>query len=303
MRRTRGSNDGSGEPANHVRREEMAKGTFDSVTGLQKLSGKTYAFIGRNGEPNHGFLVTEKGVIVIDNDIRYIEKFMAAIRKTTRRKIKFLINTHHAFDHTSANQLFREEGAVIISSLKAREHLANVGAKKIVDMGKRDDTLRKLTRGLKLTLPDVAFDHRLSLYLASEQVELIFVGHCHSVGDAVVYIPEEKVVFAGDLVVNNYHPNIRDGNMENWLQALDLIYDLPVKFIVPGHGPLIRGKEQCRIIKEYFLAVKDTVQKQVRQGKALEEIRRDFSLPAYAAWAKPQWLEITIEKIYRESAP
>ena len=278
----------------------MSNNSFSQAEGLQKLTDTVYSFIGHDGDPNHGFVVTEKGVAVIDNDIRYIGQFMEAIRKTTRQEIKYLINTHHAFDHTSANHVFAEKGAVIISSLRSREYLAEIGEQKIAEMGTRDENLRELTRGLKVTLPDITFDHRLSIHLGSQLLELIFVGHCHSVGDIIVYIPKEKIVFAGDLLLYKNHPNIREGNMVNWIQALDLIYGLPVETIVPGHGGIIKGKEECRVIKEYFLKVKSKVEEEVKQGKNLEDIKRDFSLPEYRDWGKTKWLAITIEKIYRE---
>ena len=121
--------------------------------GLQKLTDNAYAFIGSDGDPNHGFLVTEKGVAVVDNDIRFVDRFMDAIRKTTQQEIRFLINTHHAFDHTSANHVFAEKGAVIISSLRAREYLDEIGEKRIEEMGTRDENLRELTRGTESHTP------------------------------------------------------------------------------------------------------------------------------------------------------
>ncbi len=278
----------------------MSNNSFSQVEGLQKLTDAVYGFIGHDGEPNHGFVVAEKEVAVIDNDIRYIDQFMEAIRRTTRLEIKYLINTHHAFDHTSANHVFAGQGAVIISSLRGREYLAEIGEQKIAEMGTRDENLRKLTRGLKVTLPDITFDHRLSIHLGSQLLELIFVGHCHSPGDIIVYLPKEEIVFAGDLLLHKNHPNIRDGNMDNWIKALDLIYELPVETIVPGHGGIIRSKEECRVIKEYFLKVKNKVEEEVKQGKNLADIKRDFSLPEYRDWGKTKWLPLNIEKIYRE---
>jgi cyclase len=268
--------------------------------GLQQLTDRVYAFLGNDGGPNHGFVITEKGVVVIDNDIRDVGQFMEAIRSATRQEIKFLINTHHAFDHSSANQQFAEKGATIISSGRCREYLAEIGAKKIAEMGTRNEELRELTRGMKVMLPDITFDHRLSLHLGSQLVELISVGHCHSFGDIIAYLPEEAIVFAGDLLLHKNHPNIRDGNMDNWIQALDLIYGMPVEYIVPGHGGIIKGKEECRVIKDYFLKVKSKVEEEVKQGKPLAEIERDFSLPVCQSWGKTKWLAITIEKIYRE---
>lgn len=278
----------------------MSDNSFCQAEGLQKLTDTAYSFIGHDGDPNHGFVVTEKGVVVIDNDIRYVDQFMEAIRKTTQQEIKYLINTHHAFDHTSANHVFAEKGAVIISSLRGREYLAEIGELKIAKMGTRDENLRELTRGLKVTLPDITFDHRLSIHLGSQLLELISVGHCHSVGDIIVYVPEEKIVYAGDLLLYKNHPNVREGNMVNWIQALDLIYGLPVETIVPGHGGIIKDKEECRVIKEYFLKVKSKVEEEVKRGNNLEDIKRDFSLPEYRDWGKTKWLSITIEKIYRE---
>ena len=278
----------------------MSASSLQKAGGLEKLTDTVYGFIGHDGNPNHGFVVTERGVVVIDNDIRDINQFMEALQKTTTQEIKFLINTHHAFDHASANQIFAEKGALIISSTRCREYLAEVGEKKFAEMRDRDENIRELTAGLAVTLPDITFDRHLSLHLGSQNIELIFVGHCHSPGDCIVYLPQERIVFVGDLLLYKNYPNMREGNIHNWIKALDFIYALPVETIIPGHGGIIKDKEECIVVKEYFLKVKNMVEAEVRAGRRLEDIQRDFYLPECQDWGKTKWLTVAIEKIYRE---
>lgn len=278
----------------------MSKNALAAEEGLQKLSDAAYAFIGHRGGPNHGFLITDGGLVVVDNDIRDVDRFLAAMRSITPRTTKYLINTHHAFDHTSANQIFAEAGATIISSSRCREYFAEVGQAKMEEKRAEEEKTRELTEGIEVILPTVTFHDRLALHLGSHRVELIFVGHCHSPGDAIVFVPEEKMVFVGDLLQHGYHLNLREGNMDNWIRALDRIYEMPVDTIVAGHGPVIRGKEECRIVKEYFLAVRGMVEDRAKAGGKLEDIRQACSLSLYPDWGKTKWLSATIEIIYRE---
>jgi len=264
------------------------------------LTDAVYGFIGHDGDPNHGFVITEKGVVVIDNDIRFLGPFMEALRSTTPKEIKFLINTHHAFDHASANQLFAEKGVPIIASAACREHMAAVGEEKFAEMRAREERVREGAKGIAVVLPDITFDERLSLHLGAHLLELIFVGHCHSPGDIIIYLPREKIVFVGDLLLYKCHPNVRQGNIDNWCRALELIYELPVETIVPGHGGIIPGKEECLVVKEYFIKVRSKIEEEARRGKRGEDIKREFSLPEYGDWGKTRWLTATIEKVYRE---
>ena len=108
----------------------MAQNRVNDTEGLQKLADGVYAFLGRDGDSNYGVIETERGLVVIDNDIRSVDRLQEAIRSTTTQELRFLINTHNAFDHASANYVFARAGATIISSAVCRQGMAQTGRKK-----------------------------------------------------------------------------------------------------------------------------------------------------------------------------
>ena len=265
--------------------------------GVKQLAEGVYAFIGHGGDSNYGFITTSRGLVVIDNDIRSVAEFRQAIAAVTPEKVKYLINTHHAFDHASANQIFAEEGATIISSSACRQVMAETGESKLAAMRASDAQIRSLTEGVGVVLPDLTFERRLSLHLGSHQLELVHFGQGHTPGDAIIYLPQEKILFGGDLVMNGYNPQVRDGNPYNWMDFLEEMEQIPLATVVPGHG-FVAQPDCLGRLKAYFLNLHENVEKMVIQCKSLEEIQKELVLPAYADWGKTRFIPDTIRKMY-----
>lgn len=265
--------------------------------GVKQLAEGVYAFIGHAGDSNYGFIATSRGLVVIDNDIRSVAEFRRAITTITPQPVKYLINTHHAFDHASANQIFAQEGATIISSATSRQVMAETGDSKLAAMRAGDAQIRSLTEGVGVVLPDLTFERRLSLHLGSHHLEIIHFGQGHTPGDAIVYLPEEKILFGGDLVINGYNPQVRDGDPYNWIDFLEEMEQMPIAVIVPGHG-LVARPDCLGRLKTYFLALHENVEMMAKQGKSLEDIQRELVLPAYADWGKVRFRPDTIRIMY-----
>jgi glyoxylase-like metal-dependent hydrolase (beta-lactamase superfamily II) len=105
--------------------------------------------------------------------------------------------------------------------------------------------------GIELVLPTTVFDRRYGLDLDGTRVQLIYVGLCHQVGDTIVHVPKEGVVFAGDVIFPQCTPMCWTGSYEKRLHCLDLIVQLSPEVIVPGHGPLC-GIEGATEMKAYL---------------------------------------------------
>ncbi len=266
--------------------------------GIKKIAEGVYAFIGPNGDANHGFITTARGLVVIDNDIRSAREFQAGINAITRENVSYLINTHHAFDHTSANHLLAGAGTTIISSAPCRRLMVEMGDKLIEEIRGNDPRVGSYAGELPVTLPDLTFERSLSLHLGSHLLEITHFGQAHTPGDSIVYLPREGILFAGDLIVNGYHPQARDGNLDNWLKILDEMEKMPIRTIVPGHGFLLQGKEGIRQLRTYFLAIEQGVARMVKAGKSLEEIQKELALPAYQGWGKVKFLPNTIKMMH-----
>jgi glyoxylase-like metal-dependent hydrolase (beta-lactamase superfamily II) len=108
-------------------------------------------------------------------------------------------------------------------------------------------------KGTKIAYPALTFNDRMEIDLGDQKIEMIFIGHSHTDGSILVYLPEKKILFAGDILFTNYHPFIADGNIEEWVKALDYIMTMDVEKIIPGHGP-ISSKQDIEDMKNYLIA-------------------------------------------------
>ena len=231
-----------------------------------------------------------------------------------------VINTHEDADHVWGNQLF--EGAEIIAHRSVPERM-----KKVAEPKERQKLLhgvgRFLTRlllkklhpgleaageqlledynfdGIKLALPTTLFDARYELNLDGHEAHLIYVGPCHQVGDTIIHVPGERVVFAGDVLFRQCTPVGWTGSYEKWFKCLDLLIELDPEVIVPGHGPIC-GIEGVREMKAYLQYVLDESRKCFDAGIPSMEAAKRIEFGPYSEWAAPARLYMNVERAYRE---
>jgi glyoxylase-like metal-dependent hydrolase (beta-lactamase superfamily II) len=233
---------------------------------------------------------------------------------------KRVINTHEDGDHVWGNQLF--EGAEIIAHRTVPERMRQVAnPKETQQLLKGPDRLltrpmpeathpgalaiaRQLRQdydfdGINLALPTTVFDERLVLDLDGTEAQLIYVGPCHQVGDTIVHVPKERVVFAGDVVFRECTPMGWTGTYEKWLNTLDLIIGLDPDVIVPGHGPLC-GIEGAMEMQGYLEYVRDESQRFFGQGLSALEASKRIDLGPYGTWRGSARVYLNVERAYRE---
>jgi glyoxylase-like metal-dependent hydrolase (beta-lactamase superfamily II) len=153
--------------------------------------------------------------------------------------------------------------------------------------------------GIKLVLPTTLHDERYTLDLDGTEVHLIYVGPCHQLGDTIVHVPKEGVVFAGDVIFRLCTPNGWTGTTEYWLKALDLIISLNPKVIVPGHGPIC-GLEGATEMKAYLEYVREESKRCLDQGLTSLDASKRIDLEPYGEWNAPAKLDLNVERAYRE---
>ncbi len=291
---------------------------------LQQVSESCYAVLsgsGRACDANSG-LVNRGGGAVIDTQAdlpharRMIELFGSVWRGMPRR----VINTSEGSEHVSGNQLFA--GAEIIAHRTVPEHM-----KRFADPSRWQDLLdaaggsasrpspgavrpgvlamgEQLRReydfdGIEPTPPTVLFDERHVLNLDGTEVHLVYVGPCHHVGDTIVHVPGEGVVFAGDAVFRRCTPMGWSGSYAKWLQCLDLIVWLDPEVVVPGQGPLC-GIEGAMELKAYLEYVHDESRRCFDLGRSALEAAKEIDLGPYRDWRCPARLVANVESAYRD---
>lgn len=197
---------------------------------------------GSEGRPNAGFVVTRAGVVVIDAlaSPQQGEQLARAIRGVTRQPIKWLVLTHHHPDHHFGAVVFRRLGAKVIAHPDRRVLASEGGEDALMADWVRVVGLDAM-RGFEFAdVPDRAVTSTDTLTLGGDRLIISHPGSAHSAGDLMVWLPDRKILFAGDLLVEDGVTMVVDGNSRVLLRALTLIDSLRPVVVVPGHGAIPR---------------------------------------------------------------
>lgn len=291
---------------------------------MQKVSANCFAVLNEKNlvcDANSG-LINLGGGVVIDtqSDLPHARRMIEMFSKVWSAMPKRVINTHEDGDHVWGNQLF--QGAEIIAHRSVPErmkHVANPEETQKLLHGVADVPTRQALQavhpgvvaaglqlvedynfdGLQLVLPTTLFDTRYKLDLNGTEVDVIYVGPCHQVGDTIIHVPKERVVFAGDVLFRQCTPMGWMGSYEKWFQSLDLIIQLDPEVIVPGHGQIC-GVEGAREMKEYLQYVRDESKKCFDAGLTSLDAAKRIEFGPYGEWRAPARLYMNVERAYRE---
>ncbi len=149
------------------------------------------------------------------------------------------------------------------------------------------------------TMPNRTFEDKLTLNVGNKRVELLHVGPAHTRGDTLVYVPDDKIVFAGDIMFVGGHPVIWAGPVGNWIKACDLILNWDVDIVVPGHGA-ITDKSGVRRFKGYLEYVEREARRYYDAGLSYYDAACEIALDPYADWLDPERIVINVAILYRE---
>ncbi len=252
---------------------------------MRRLSGHLYAETGFDWA-NVGAAVTEAGVVMIDSPVRPSDsrRWQEEVRSLSPLGVRYLIATDFHGDHTTGAAFV--EGATFIAPQLVYEEVAlrgnNPFSKKIFvetlrDLGHADEA-DQIARAV-VPPPQICFEESLILHLPPLTFEIRRLGG-HSPACSVVYVPEEGVLFSGDVVIDSPTPGMRDAHVGQWLKALAWVEALPVDRIVPGHGEVC-GKEVPRRLRDYLSGVREAMAKLVREGRTKAEAAADAAFEKF----------------------
>ena len=184
---------------------------------------------------NNGWVVFKDYVLVIDANFPvHAEKVVEAIRKTTDKPIRFVFDTHYHGDHAFGNAIYTTDGAVAVATEDCLVELIEKGRPGF-EAAKKE---RKDLAETFLQEPTLLFDKKIVLDDGTQRVELLHFGHAHTQGDAMAYLPKQKIVFTGDACVNGAFNYTGDSDTAHWIEVLESIQQLDVETVAPGHGGL-----------------------------------------------------------------
>jgi glyoxylase-like metal-dependent hydrolase (beta-lactamase superfamily II) len=241
---------------------------------LRRLAQGVYAAIGdtgrgSEGRPNAGFVVTDSGVVVIDAmaSPAQAEELLQAIRSVTRQPVRWVILSHHHPDHHFGAAVFRRLGAKIIAHPDRRVLALEGGEDALVADWVRVVGLDAM-RGFEFAdTPDRPVTGSDTLQLGGRTLVIRHPGAAHSPGDLIVWLPHERIVFAGDLLVEDGVTMVVDGSSAKLMHALTLIDSLRPNLTVPGHGAIpARPDQLVARTREYITNLRTAMRSALERG-------------------------------------
>jgi cyclase len=265
---------------------------------ITKVAGAVYMLEGAGG--NIAASMGEDGVVIVDDQFAPLaDNIRAALKSITDKPLRFIINTHHHFDHTGGNAALHEH-ATIIAHDNVRKRLAsgtvigNGASLKLDQPASQEDAL-----------PVITFQHDVKVHLNGEEISALHVPHAHTDGDSIVFFTKSNVVHMGDNFVTYGFPFVDllgGGSVQGMIAGLQkAVEHLPADVrVIPGHGSLSTlddVRAQIKLLQETLAAV----DKEVRAGKSLEQLKQEKVLDPWKNKASAfVTTDIFIETLYNE---
>jgi glyoxylase-like metal-dependent hydrolase (beta-lactamase superfamily II) len=252
-----------------------------------KVEGTDNVYIFRYQGHQAMFIVTPAGVIATDPIGRYrpqaVTAYIDEIKKITSAPIRYVVYSHHHYDHIAGGKPFKDAGATFVAHKRAKERLAELNFADITPV-------------------DEAVDKQRSIELGGTTLELIDVGRNHSDTTLLMRLPKEKLIFAVDfLPINSVNwRNMPDSWPIEWEDGIKKVLALEWDRMIPGHpgpGGRLGTRDDVSNLLAYMQDLREEVKKAADAGKCIDTAMREVKLPKYATLTNYEnWLPMNVER-------
>jgi cyclase len=223
--------------------------------------------------------------------------FQAEIRRVSKNELSHLVLTHHHGDHVSGAGLFTP--IEVVAHARCREVIASMPLPDPERLRQMGSPYAAEFEGLRYVLPTTTYETEMTLYSGDREIRLLYTGPAHTVDDTLVYLPKEKLLFAGDIAFYYVTPLAFQGHISGWIKAIDRVRELDVEVIVPGHGP-VGGKKELQEIRDYLALVRREAKRCFEAGLDEVEAALEIRLGWFDKWVEAERLVHNVNRFYTE---
>lgn len=237
-----------------------------------KVEGTDNVYVFRYGNAQAMFVVTKEGVIATD-PIGYgrpqaVATYIEEIKKVTNQPVRYVIYSHHHFDHIAGGKPFKDAGATFIAHKKAKERLERL-------------------KDPHTVIPDETVDNNRTITLGGTTLELTYLGLNHSDSTLVMQLPAEKIIFTVDWLPVGSLPGrgMIDSYPLEWEDSIKKILQMDWERLIPGHpgvGGRLGTKEDVQNVLTFLQHASAEVKKEAQEGKCWDRVEKELKLPKYA---------------------
>ena len=270
---------------------------------IKKFGDGIYVYVGNSFKSNTGIILTQDGVVLIDSghDPTDSRAVMDAVKKLTPMPVRFLIDTEPHPDHTTGHFVFSPP-ATIIAAAGAGELMRNRERQvpdRIAKLAATSPAMKTALEGYKFIPPHIEYNEKMTLYVGERTFELKYLKGVHSEADTAIWLPKERILFSASAYVseqvNIFRPFV---NITDILAAGKMLKALNPDHVIPGHGPPVTTT-LFDVGEKYYALLVERVAAKVKEGKSLDDIKKEVKMPEYAGWASQDRMATNIEAAYR----
>lgn len=275
----------------------------DLGPNIRKVQDGIYVYVGANFNSNCGIVLTQEGVVLIDSghnptDSRAI---LEAVKKLTPMPVRYLIDTEPHPDHTTGHFVFSPPAIIIAhegagESMRGREKETPGRIEKLAGTS---PAMRTALEGYRFVVPQVEYRGKMTLNVGERTFELLYQKGVHSEADSAVWMPKERVLFsASGIVVDQINILRPFVTIPDILAAAKMMKALNPEHVIPGHGQpgTVKIFEDT---EKYYALLLERVGKLVKEGKSLDEIKKEVKMPEYSHWASQERFPTNVEAAYK----
>ena len=304
---------------------------------FRQITDDVYTAMGTgtmNVGANSPVIINESEVMIVDSHITPASArvLLEELKTITDKPVRYIVNTHYHFDHAHGNQIFGPEVEIIGHQFTRRMLLSNVLDQRTYHSftdslpAQIEETQRQIAAAsdaaerqqledrqyvqenyvadlaeITPTPPNVTLRTSMTLHRGGREIQLHFFGRGHTGGDALVYLPEERILCTGDLVTAGLS-YMGDGHLDEWAATLDRVLELDFETVLPGHGDPFTGREPIERFQRYVTDLSGQISRLHEQGIPAEDAAARVDMTGhrddYPNLQGPGTALVTVQRMY-----